>query len=263
MPENPEVKIIARQLNHILKDNIIVDITNEHDKSIIPNDINNKHIVIESVNNKGKLIYFITNTNYVIINHLMLSGTWHKAEHLYSRYVIIYKNNDKINKLYLTDPRKFATFNFIKSTNLDDTLNKLAPSILDDGQSEADFTERIHKYKNSTQHLYTLLMDQKKITTGVGNYIACEALYRAKLSPYRKLSSLSDIDIHNLYMAIRHIMFDSYAEHGNSLKDYVDINDLEGSYQKKLEVYGQKHKKGIKHDKIGGRTMWWMPDVQK
>ena len=44
------------------------------------------------------------------------------------------------------------------------------------------------------------------ILSGIGNYLAAEILYAAKLSPKRKLSSLDDIDIKKLTKAIKIII---------------------------------------------------------
>jgi formamidopyrimidine-DNA glycosylase len=109
-------------------------------------------------------------------------------------------------------------------------------------------------------------MDQT-LVSGVGNYVKAEALYLSKISPHRLVSSLSNNELHNLNVATRSVLVNSFDSGGATLQSYKDFYGEAGDATQRFAVYGRKiDPKGqeiIKEQTKDGRTTYWAPTVQK
>jgi len=105
-----------------------------------------------------------------------------------------------------------------------------------------------------------LLLDQS-FAAGVGNWIADEVLYQARIDPRRRAGTLTDPEIRRLRTAIRHVMSVSVRARNDSDR-YPRrwlFHDRWGRNPKAYTSRGEK----IRHDTIGGRTTAWVPSVQR
>jgi formamidopyrimidine-DNA glycosylase len=90
--------------------------------------------------------------------------------------------------------------------------------------------------------LKAALLDQKLIA-GLGNIYACEALYRAALSPRRSAMSLirkngaPSVHAIRLAHAIRTVLEEAIAAGGSSLRDHRTADGGLGHFQHKFRVY--------------------------
>ena len=96
-------------------------------------------------------------------------------------------------------------------------------------------------------------------------YIKCDALYLAKISPYRILSSLTNQDLFNLYHAIINVMTQSYEAKGKTIATYKNIDGSLGTYNcycygRKTDDFGYPIITCTLSDK---RTTHWCPNIQK
>jgi DNA-formamidopyrimidine glycosylase len=278
MPEGPEVTIIAKGLNKLLKDKIIIsfeinDKSRYYKKSPIGynefikrnSDGDNKlNIGIKEINNKGKFIYWIFNDNTILFQTLGMSGGWykHNANHSsnHSGVVVTYldkekdkdkdkdkekdKEKDEVNKLYFSDQRRFGTLKFYEPSNSKKELNKklktLGPDILNDELFNKDDFLKIMRKPSLKNKNITRIITNQKIISGVGNYLKAEALYHAKINPHKLVNQLSDKEIINLFSSIKYKIIGSYKTGGTSIRNYSDIDDIKGKYKFELEVYGRK-----------------------
>ncbi len=237
---------------------------------------------VKKINSRGKFLWFElynpknkNEAHWYIWNTLGLTGMWSLFEPNHNRAVLTFKNDEVA---YFSDMRNFGTFKFGNDESaLDEKLEELSPDFLKDEDFDL---YRIKKYKIP---IVKILMDQKKIGSGIGNYLVAEILYRAKLSPHRKGSSLTDEEIVTLEYWIKYVIKLSYIdnhigymvgleEESQKIKKknyHPDIKLKEKTfkflvYQKKEDPYGHK----VKRDKIVGsgktlRTTFWVPSVQK
>jgi formamidopyrimidine-DNA glycosylase len=105
-----------------------------------------------------------------------------------------------------------------------------------------------------------LLLDQS-FAAGVGNWIADEVLYQARIDPRRRAGTLHDDEIRRLRTAIRHVMAVSVRARNDSElypRRWL-FHDRWGRNPKAYTSRGEK----IRHDTIGGRTTAWVPSVQR
>jgi len=271
MPEGAEVRILAEELNSNFKNKTFVDINvlsgryKNNGNPVGMNDFLKKlPVKITEVKWKGKLIYFVFDNGWYMLNTLGMSGGWTFKKEKHSNVAFKFKENIPI--VYFRDMRNFGTIKFIEGADtLNEKLSKIGPDMLNEETTFNVFKKHLKKKTNENKPISQILMDQKNVS-GVGNYIKSECLYISKISPHRKLKDINDIELKLLFNAIKKVITDSYNSQGMSLRDFKNIEDKEGDYQMKLVVYGRKFddlgnkvKTETTKDK---RTTHWVPDVQ-
>jgi formamidopyrimidine-DNA glycosylase len=252
---------------------------------------------IKNISTKGKLMWFELENNlkeplYMICNY-GLTGEWtfEKKNSARLRFKIINKDSDKKYNLYFIDQRNFGIVMFTnKYEVLQSRIDKLARDYIKEPFTDEEFYQAVKNFKKQDKILVKFLMDQNKgetVGSGIGNYIAAESMYEAKLSPHRTLNSLTKKEIENLNQAIKKIIKISYISNKvgymERLEDYIEKHKeqvKEGKFPDYLpeikikkgeefefKVYQQNEDKlgnKVKADKIiTGRTTYWVPNVQK
>lgn len=307
MPEIIEVVLTSQYLLTKLKNKCITNVkvlggrysrhglkSLEPFKKCLPMTINN-------IDTKGKFMWFELldkdNKKIYILNTLGLGGVWSFTKELHSNIEFTIKNKKgKEYCLYFEDPRNFGTIEFCQSkTKIDQKLNKLAPDYLKTNWTKEEFYNWVQKYKDKSEknkltEIVKILMNQNKINAfgcGLGNYMVPETLYRAKISPYRTLGSLTQDEIFTIATTIKYLLKLVYLtnETGYMIRfeKFIPVHRLrveEGIYPNyqadvildpedkfAFLVYRQKKDpdgKEVVGDKIiKGRTTYWVPEVQK
>lgn len=88
----------------------------------------------------------------------------------------------------------------------------------------------------SSAPLKAFLLDQTKVA-GLGNIYACEALWRAGLSPRRLARNTPRRRTGPLHGAIRSVLRDALAQGGTSFNDYVNEIGAPGTFVADLAVF--------------------------
>lgn len=126
------------------------------------------------------------------------------------------------------------------------------------------------------QSLKAFLLDQH-VLAGIGNIYACEALYRARLSPQKPASVLAGADgaptpsARRLAKAIPAVLADAIAAGGSSLRDYRQADGSLGYFQHAFAVYGREGQVCLRQGCGGivtrmvqnGRSTSYCPQCQK
>ena len=267
MPEGPELKTICDNLQY-LKNQYINNIsilsgryTKENAFPENLNDlINSLPLKIENIKVKGKLLYFVLENNWIILNTMGMSGRWTKKMQKHCHIEINYGKNRET--IWFCDPRRFGTIKILKGINdLNKKLDSIGPDLLGDEIDSNQFLKilRKHNKKNITK----VLMNQS-IISGCGNYIKSESLYGAGVSPHNKIENLSDKKIGILFDSIKKVMNESYLSKGATISTYYNIDEKKGVF--KFRVYGKaKDEYGnsiIKEKTDDGRTSHWVKEIQ-
>ncbi len=273
MPEGPEVKLTAENVNFYSKNNKITKckiLCGRYVRHGPPDGFQNfldkLPLTINNVYSKGKGIFFELSDNVFIYNTLGMSGSWASSvdKHCGFEFTLLDNNNLK-KKLYFRDIRNFGYMKFIH--NKDDfqqILNRWGPDILDDKTTFDIFKIKIQKHLN--KNITQILMNQK-IISGIGNYIKAEALYKSKISPHRNMNTLSENEIKLLFESLKYISTHSYKLNGNTVRTYKNFEGVEGKYDQFLKVY-MKKKDPLGNDVVkittkDRRTTHWVPAIQK
>jgi formamidopyrimidine-DNA glycosylase len=105
-----------------------------------------------------------------------------------------------------------------------------------------------------------LLLDQTSLA-GLGNWLADEVLYHARIAPHRIASSLDAREVSALRRAIRTVVGHAVkvsADHRRFPRTWLFEHRWGGSRGSR-QINGH----AIRRDEIGGRTTAWVPAVQK
>ena len=107
--------------------------------------------------------------------------------------------------------------------------------------------------------LKALLLDQS-FAAGVGNWIADEVLYQARLDPRRRASSLTDLEIARMRGALKHVIHTA-VRLSNDSDRYPRgwlFHRRWGKNPRAVTIAGER----IRHVTVGGRTTAWVPARQ-
>ena len=113
-----------------------------------------------------------------------------------------------------------------------------------------------------------VLLDQLRAVSGIGSYLADEALHRVGISPLRPANRLSVGDWQRVLDAGRRIVDESSAAGGVTLPDegWVDLFGRPGRYAQELRVHGRDAcatcGTATTRAVVGGRSARWCPTCQ-
>lgn len=280
MPEVSEVAITVEVLSASLKNRTLKSInfvSGRFNKKNPPGYIDFCQYLplkLKAVESVGKFIWFKfndkdNNLTWYMFNTLGLSGAWSFTKTKTDVKAVL-KFSDNV-KVYFYDVRNFGTFKFTTTQlELENKVKSLEPDFL---KNDFDLSNII-KYKIP---IVKILMDQKKIGSGIGNYLSAEILYKAKLSPFRLGSSLSKVDIVNLTYAIKYVVKLSYINNRTGyMVAFNNVNLPKINYHPEINLGKEKFKFNVYRQKtdpngylvegakiIKDRTTYWVPEVQK
>lgn len=107
------------------------------------------------------------------------------------------------------------------------------------------------------------------LLSGVGNIYADESLFRARVRPRRRASSLTKEELRRLFLSLGEVLKEAIAAGGSSISDYVDAEGEAGFFQFKHRVYGREGEPclvcatPIKRIVIAGRSSHYCLKCQK
>jgi formamidopyrimidine-DNA glycosylase len=173
------------------------------------------------------------------------------------------------------DPRRFGYMKIIARAALDDEplLRGLGPEPLG---NEFDAALLARSCANKKTSLKAALLDQR-VVAGLGNIYACEALYRAHLSPRRLAATLATKKAEptdratRLVAAIHAVLNQAISAGGSSLRDHRQTSGELGYFQHSFQVYDREGEKcqtlrcggTVKRFTQNGRSTFWCPKCQK
>jgi formamidopyrimidine-DNA glycosylase len=223
------------------------------------------------VQSHGKFMWFSFSPNYYIFNTFGLSGSWSFEITDYCRAEFVFDDES----IYYCDKIGYGTFTFaLTKAKLNAKLKTLGPDWLKNSEQIVS-----NNFKNYDIPIVILLQDQKKIGSGLGNKLAPEILYRAKINPKRLGSSLTDNEISRLIRSAIYIVkiayHDNTSQYMNNLhkqllqlkrKPYLINVTIPNNpkmiykvYNKEIDPKGNK----VRMSKINGnRITYWVPNIQ-
>jgi formamidopyrimidine-DNA glycosylase len=104
-----------------------------------------------------------------------------------------------------------------------------------------------------TGPLKARIMDQSVIA-GVGNLLADEALWQARLSPLRAANDVGEVELDTLRRAIRAATRSAIAKGGVHTGAFIPYRKRDGHCPRCGEP--------LRRAQVGGRTTWWCPREQ-
>jgi len=182
-------------------------------------------------------------------------------------HAIFYLDNER--RLVFADQRKFGVMRLIARLRVSNAkgISELAPEPFSDDFSLAYLKATLARSRRS---LKTLLLDQTKVL-GLGNIYAAEALFRARINPFKIAATLSAPRVARLHQAILEVLRDAIADSSTSRVNLEEKNGF--SYGEAFERFWQVYelegepcvKCGARIRRIthGGRSTYWCPKCQR
>ena len=279
MPELPEVETIKEALKKSVTGAKIksVAVRNRNFREKIPDDFENvvSNGIIKNIRRLAKYAIMDLDNGYSIIWHFGMSG----------KVKILESNIDNFDKhdhvifttskgiLIYNDTRRFGLITYIKTDKIN--LHRLFSHIgIDPFDNNFNQDYLYDKLKNKKTPIKLSLLDQK-IINGIGNIYASEALYEARISPFRESSSLTKKELSTLIKAIKDTLNKAIKAGGSTLRDYRKPDGSTGYFQNKHCVYNKTGQRcpnctcqidktgGIAKAIQGGRSTFYCKTLQK
>jgi len=195
---------------------------------------------IGALRRRGKYILIELDTDGLLLLHLGMSGRLTvggsalcSAPH---DHVVLTLDDGTVVRF--NDPRRFGLIDYVERAEEErhPLLAELGPEPLDPGFDGAYLGAALAR---KLTPIKAALLDQR-IVAGLGNIYACEALFRAGLSPRRLARSIGPARATRLASAIRSVLTEAIAAGGSSLRDYVQADGALGYFQHHWAVYGHE-----------------------
>jgi formamidopyrimidine-DNA glycosylase len=277
MPELPEVEHVVRALRRAIVGRTIVASQIHLPKLVAPRSVSSfnrtiRNSFISTVSRRGKFILIECRRPakplLILAVHLRMTGkflylgaddTLPKHSH-----AVFYLDNER--RLVFRDQRQFGIMRLMPATELSSAkgIAELAPEPLSEDFS-VDYLKEI--LGRSRRSLKTLLLDQTRVL-GLGNIYAAEALFRARIDPFKPACELSARRVPPLYAAIREVLEFAVGH----IRGSIDLAE-EFSYGAAFESFWQVYEREgepcfkcgarIKRAVHGGRSTYWCPRCQK
>jgi formamidopyrimidine-DNA glycosylase len=242
MPELPEVETIARKLLLILQHRRFLDIVVLWPKTIANIDPSLfvqaiQGAAIRQIYRRGKYLLISLDNENTLVVHLRMSGRFDiyaaGEEHKTNKHTRVQMVMDNGLVIDYIDQRKFGRFYLVKDP--DTITGKLGPEPLSQ-QFTIKWLSQTLTHRSS--QIKTLLLNQRFIA-GLGNIYANEALWKARIHPFRKANTLNESEIQQLHQAIIDVVQQAINHGGTSLDDrqYTYPDGQLGTHQRHLYVY--------------------------
>jgi formamidopyrimidine-DNA glycosylase len=288
MPELPEVETVRRGLAPAMEGVRFdkVEVRHRGLRWPIAKDFEKRVMgkTVEGLGRRAKYLLADLSSGDVLIMHLGMSGSFRVGQdakpsvyyHERSKstahdHVVFHMSNGAT--VTFNDPRRFGSMKLVPRAKLEHEplLRSLGPEPLGNEFDAAMLAQACAGKKTS---LKAALSDQR-VVAGLGNIYVCEALFRARLSPKRRASTIADRNgkpnerATALVDAIKAVLQDAIKAGGSSLRDHRRADGSLGDFQHNFLVYDREGascpgcKGKIKRVVQTGRSTFYCPSCQK
>lgn len=279
MPEIGECSSIAKVLNKEISGEVLEGKTNSSfQKNIFKGSIHPKELrgtKLVKIQSFGKSIWFYFKKGedyFVLVSQLGMSGSWFINDTMTNREHFHLQLKIGKNWVKYSDPRMFGKVEIFKGTD----LNVLSDEIIKKKKWGVDpllnpelIYEQILKMRKGSKSIKEKLLEQNLIF-GIGNYLASEVLFDARINPKRQASSLTEKECKDLSLSIKKWVNLAVESGGFSFAGgYILPDGSFGDLRDKIQIYqkdGNKcpscGKKVIK-EFMGGRATFFCNSCQR
>jgi len=278
MPELPEVERGRKIAAAVAKGQKIIKVWVDDDPIVFdklkPSEVKQAllHRRVQEVHRHGKQLWFELDKRPWPLFHFGMTGGFQTGtSDVFSletgpkspkdvwppRFTKIHLCFENGQELVMTNARRFGRILFRENPQSEPPLNKLGFDPYFGLPSKTEFSVLVSKRKTTIK---ALLLNQQ-FAAGVGNWIADEILYQAKIAPSRRACGLTNDELSRLHKKL-----------GSVIKKAVDVNAEKHRFPKSWlfhhrwgQVKNARTAKGeiVQFDTVAGRTTAWVPSVQR
>jgi formamidopyrimidine-DNA glycosylase len=278
MPELPEVETVMRGLQTCLEGRMITHAAaNRADlRWALPEGLARRltGARVSGFRRRGKYILMRLADGCSVLLHLGMSGRIVVGRIRPNRSILhehLVLETDDGSRVGLIDPRRFGSIDLVETAAEDKhrLLAGLGPEPLSDEFTPAVLSRLL---TGKRAPIKAALLDQGTVA-GLGNIYACEALFRAGISPRRSSHTVPGVRADRLVPAIKATLAEAVTAGGSSLRDYAQPNGELGYFQHAWKVYGHEGEPcercpgapchGIARIVQSGRSTFYCPRTQR
>jgi formamidopyrimidine-DNA glycosylase len=188
---------------------------------------------------------------------LVSSGSRETGDRWPPRFTKLRLTFDDGGELAMSDARRLGRIRLRADPRAEPPISDLGFDALLGLPSPARFADLLAE---RSAPMKALLLDQS-FAAGVGNWVADEVLYQARIAPRRPARSLSRDEARRVRGALRSVVATAVAARADSdrfPKTWL-FHHRWGRAADAVTARGEK----IRHDTIGGRTTAWVPALQR
>lgn len=247
MPELPEVERARATLEHVLGRPIVgVDdedsyVCRPHSPGQLADALVGQSFV--SAHRRGKQLWLETRDGPTLALHLGMTGHIVVDPEPTSRWDRFSVEFSDGGGFALRDKRRLGR------AHLDPGLTRVGPDAAE--VSREDFRHRVGAGR---AHIKARLLDQRAVS-GVGNLLADQTLWQARLAPSRRTSSLSVDELDRLRRELRDAVRSAIQKGGAHTGVFIAARRADGVCPRDGHP--------LERSTIGGRTTYWCPECQR
>ncbi|MFZ3005649.1 MAG: bifunctional DNA-formamidopyrimidine glycosylase/DNA-(apurinic or apyrimidinic site) lyase [Phenylobacterium sp.] len=287
MPELPEVETVRRGLAPVLEGQRLsrVEARRADLRFPFPEGFVQRltGATIQRLERRAKYLMGVLDRGETLVMHLGMSGRFEIArpegtirpgEFVYAsdpdpKHAHVVFDTQAGGRVTYYDPRRFGYMALIETATLGEHpwFAGLGPEPLG-----PDFNaERLKDaFAGRRQGPKTLLLDQR-VVAGLGNIYVCEALNRARISPFKPAGSIPAKKLPGLVTIIREVLAEAIKAGGSTLRDYASADGALGYFQHRFRAYGREGQPCLNDGCTGviaretqaGRSTFFCPVCQK
>lgn len=246
-------------------------------------------IKVDKVLVKGKSIFIQLEDGREIYSSLGMSGWWYppytevdESLAAYYRGKVVKASEIVLKALkhirvelvvdgpsaYYVDPRNFGNLKIIPGAEGKRMRDALGIDML---AAEIDGNAAVERLRSqATSEIGEVLLNQS-VLCGFGNIYRAETLYICKINPHKMVKDLSVDELRRIIDVGAYVLALSFSYHGmlpynvEKLSETLDFlpnhEVIRGPmvYGRAIDVYGYR----VNNSNSGGRTIWWVPEIQR
>lgn len=217
---------------------------------------------IKQLRRHAKVMFWDFEDGRTLVSHLGMTGKWLFDEPTTHTHLELTVDG---STLAYSDPRRFGWLTLHAPDDPPQDAAHYGLDALDPALTDAHIAALL---AGSRAPLKAFLLDQTKVA-GLGNIYACEALWRAGLSPRRLAKNTPRTRIGLLRQSCVEVLRDSLAAGGTSFNDYVDSIGREGSFLFDVAVFQREGEpcprcpSEVRRIVQSGRSTFYCPGCQR
>jgi formamidopyrimidine-DNA glycosylase len=281
MPELPEVEVVRRDLDAVLRGRTITNVEVGRDRAVRRAPSPGAFVAavhgraVRGTRRVGKFLVVDFDADDaapdVLVIHLGMSGQLRFArssDEPRARHTHVVFTLDDGGEVRYVDPRTFGHMFVSTVTNGDrpEALVHLGPDALLELGVPDDLAPLLAGRRVAVK---TRLMDQQAVA-GLGNIYSDEILFRAGVRGTRAAGSIADAEVGRIHAACHEVLLEAVEARGSSLADaqYVDLYGRPGRFQLAHAVHARAGEPcprcgtPIERQRMGGRFGYWCPRCQ-
>jgi formamidopyrimidine-DNA glycosylase len=258
MPELPEVETVRGGLAPVLEGHRLARVEARRPDLRFPLPPNFVQILtgatITRLTRRAKYLLATLDREDTLVMHLGMSGRFeialpegaeperpgefHYAPSPDAKHAHIVFTTEAGARVTYYDPRRFGYMALVNTATLylHPWFAGLGPEPLSD---DFDAARLKAAFKDRRQGPKTLLLDQR-IVAGLGNIYVCEALNRARISPFKPAGGISRPRLEKLVAEIRAVLTEAIAAGGSTLRDFAQTDGALGYFQHRFRTYDRE-----------------------